>query len=380
MVPLIILITLVQASTTQEQNITHTVAVGNPLADATVHASHYAAVPAAMGYAMEAFAQRYPDIDRNLAYRFLEMAVMVGAEVPWMVLSHEGGHYRAATRHGWDAEIEMTGWASGLTRIRLSSDIHTINQQLVEITAAGINQETINSLHIYRNWVINGSVRYQEALSFLLAETNMALYAISTFQKGNNISEPDDINIYIQLLNAKNQDIKISDLMEAALIANLFSASFWAALIGNIQFVVTGDRHISIPSFNIGLVEIILPNFHLFLDSKGPFFGGTIVINPKNFIPIELRTDIRFNGQTVATSLRLHKIIILDWLCVSPHLAGSYDINQGIGYIIGADIGINFNRDLGVIVGATYIHDFAFNEVRGRNNGITINAGIELPF
>ncbi len=42
-------------------------AVGHPTADTEVHASLYNLPSAAIGYAMERFAEKYPEIDGNLA-------------------------------------------------------------------------------------------------------------------------------------------------------------------------------------------------------------------------------------------------------------------------------------------------------------------------
>ena len=81
------------------------VTLADPLRHVAAHADLYDALPALVAQLFARAAERFPRLDRTLLLRLAEYSVVVGYSVPWMVLSHETGHYRAAKELGWDAEI-----------------------------------------------------------------------------------------------------------------------------------------------------------------------------------------------------------------------------------------------------------------------------------
>jgi hypothetical protein len=92
-----------------------TVIAANPLTNTAANSADYAAISSAMGFGMDKLAEKFPDIDKNFAARFLEAAISTGAQVPLMVVSHEAGHAANATAFGADPSIQITGYMSGLT-------------------------------------------------------------------------------------------------------------------------------------------------------------------------------------------------------------------------------------------------------------------------
>ncbi len=304
---------------------------------------------------------------------------MVAWQVPWMVVSHEYGHYRVADREGWDPEVHITGWMSGFTRYTFPEGARPTNQQRLEASAAGVNQQQLNALYSYRNWAVNGGVRYQEALGFLLAETNVALYALNSLRKGDDTPSSDDIASYVsRLRSAGNDDISTGKIAAMAVAADLCSAPFWAALIGTGRFVATGERRIAIPTFNIGSTEVTYPNFHLLLDSAGPIMGGSMFVNPEGPTPpIELRVDVRSDGSGGAFSSTAHGIELgLSGLRLTPSAGFSYDALRGPGFMAGVNLEYDFSRYLGAYAGVTYYQNFMLDEVSGREDGFHAGGGL----
>ncbi len=358
----------------------HFVGIGNPMGDVDVHASVYAFAPAVLGWALEQLARRYPAIDQHLATRFVELALVVGAEVPWMVYSHEGGHYRVARRHGWEASIDLNGWASGLTHYRFPNGKLPTNGEDLEASAAGVNQEQLNALTMFRDWALAGGTRYQEALGFLLAQTNLALYAARTYSLGKNTASSDDIASYVSRLRADGHNVEVPHLLAMAAAADLLSPSFWAALIGGARFLFSGQRQVSVPTVRLGRVELALPHLYMLLTKKGPALGLSTFVNPHGRVPVELGATARTDGSGAAVSARLHHVPLFGPLSVNPFLRLSYQSHQGAGVAVGADLDVEINRHVGLRLGGSYRRNDLLRDVEGKKDGVEAHGAVRLSF
>jgi hypothetical protein len=357
------------------------IAIGNPYRDSEVHASHYGAVSAAMGYALDKFHEKYPDIDRNFAARFLELAVVAGAEVPIMTYSHEMGHFRVAANMGGDPKIDMTGWMSGLTTYNVPPG--ATDAQLTAADTAGVNQETLNAVYAFQKWARNGGARYQEAMGYLLAQTNLALYAANTARRtlGGEVKSSDDIANYIEALNRRGNDIQLGHLVAMSLAADLASAPVWAALLGQIKFLVSGERSVEMPALSIGDLKTTFPNLHVLLSSEGPIVGGNVILGPDRKIPVELTFDVRVDKEKAAAlGAKLYDIPIGDRVSVNPFLRLSYDERRGPGVMVGTDVEAKITDAVSLTGSVAFRHDDLLAETAGKGNGVDARVGVSFHF
>ncbi len=309
----------------------HTLLINNPLTNADAHASQYAFISEAIGFGVQELVKKYPWMDRHWATRFAELALNVGGLVPLMVFSHEGGHYRVADAHQWKPHIEMTGWASGLTRYSGITLDNSTPEQRTQATAAGVNQEQLNAAYMFRDWALGGDARYQEALGFLLARTNMALYALRSATRGKDKPSSDDISNYIRQMNQSGRSTGYLEVAGFALAADLLSPAFWASLYGTGRFVVTGERSVRVPAIDLAGARLTLPNFHLFLGAHGPIFGGETFLSFKNGPAVSLGADVRTDGRGGAVTLGGYGLSAGP-VSFSPSLGLSTDAQQGLGF------------------------------------------------
>ncbi|MCK6544638.1 hypothetical protein L6R52_02115 [Myxococcota bacterium] len=350
--------------------------LASPLTSTSANASYYTFVPQAMGVALDRLADRYPVINRNFGLRFLEFSAMVAGEVPWMVLSHEAGHHRVADRMGWRPEIEMTGWMSGLTHYR---DYHRSEDGRAELesSAAGMNQLQLTGAYAFREWARAGETRYSDAMAYLLAQTNTALYALRSATRGGDAPSSDDVQAYTQGISARGETLTAGQLAAVALTTDLLSAPVWASLFAQGRFLATGERRISIPSFELGPVEATFPAFHTLLSTDGPIVGGHLFLNPRGPIPAELTVDVRLDGRAAAVGAQLYSLPLARDLSMNPFLRLSAQEN-GPGVQVGSDLRWSPLPGLSVTGTASVGANDLLREVEGRPDGL--NFRIVLGF
>jgi hypothetical protein len=363
-----------------------TIGVGNPFTDAATHEADYAALSSAMGFGLDKLAEKFPDVDKGFAARFLEMAVSTGAQVPIMVYSHEMGHFRAATADGANPSIDMTGYASGLTTYNEDPAHPFTSDQDMVVDAAGVNQEMANASYMFEKFARNGGARYQEAMGYLLAQTNMALYAANTMrhEMQGDVKSSDDIQNYIDGLNAKGSSITTGHLAAMAVATDLLSAPVWASLIGQVRFLANGQRDVAMPTIDIGDVKATFPNLHTYLSTNGPIVGGQIMIDPQKKIPVELSFDMRIDQKAAAAvGLKLFDVPIPgtgDRVTLNPFIRGTYDERTGAGVEVGTEVSAKIWNDVAVTGSVSFSHNDLLAEPTGGSDGVSAHVGITIPF
>lgn len=349
--------------------------LADPVTSSHANAADTSAVSKAVGYALERLAEKYPDIDRTVARRFVELALMVGGEVPMMVLSHEAGHKRVALGYGWDADIEITGWPSGVTHWTTTGTV--TNEQRLNAQAGGVNQETLTALESYRDWALAGGARYQEALGFLLAQTNLALYALRTLSLGDDAPARDDVAKYVERLDRK--DVTIVTIFATALATDLLSASFWAALIGGVRFVAKGERHVKLPSLRLGNVDVVLPHFYSALTARGLVVGGTSVVKLPSGVAVSVGAAGRLDGSAIAPSVAVSGV----QLGSRVKLGAKASLTVGddrLGFLAGASADVRLSSRLSLSLGGEYKRNDLSQAITPAKNGLSANAGLIIDF
>lgn len=355
------------------------VPLANPLTDGAANSAHYAALSAAIGYGLDKLAERFPIIERNLALRFLEEAISIGAQIPLMVVSHEAGHYRAAEAVDARPDMAMTGFATGVTHWRTQG----CRQEMI-IDAAGVNQEQANAAAMFEKFAQNGGVRYQEAFGYLLAQTNLALYAVASMvreARGDALAI-DDISNYLDQLNASGHPMTRAQLAAIALATDLLSAPVWAALIGQVRFLVSGARDVAMPTISVGDVTVTLPSFQTLLTADGPVVGGQVMINPEKQLPVEISAHMRIDEKAAAAvGIKLFNLPLgTDRVTLSPFLRGTYDERTGPGVAVGAELEVKVYKDVAVTGTVQYQKNDLLAEPEGTPEGVSGTVGVKFPF
>jgi hypothetical protein len=358
--------------------------IASPLTDGAANSKDYAAISAAMGFGLDKLAEKFPDIDKNFATRFLEEAVSTGAQIPLMVVSHEAGHYRDAAADGASPSIQMTGYMSALTSYN-EDPAHpfTADQEMI-IDAAGVNQEQRNASDMFEKFAANGGARYQEAMGYLLAQTNTALYALNSMRHSaqGDVASSDDIQNYISALNAKGDPITKGQLAALTTATDLMSAPVWAALVGQVRFLANGTRDVAMPTISVGDVTATLPNLQTMLTSNGPVVGGQVMIDPQKKIPIEVSAYMRVDQKAAAAvGLKLFDIPLgTDKVTVSPFVRGTYDERSGLGVAAGAEVSAKIFGDVALTGSVEYQKNDLLAEPEGTPDGFSGQVGISVPF
>ncbi|CAG0999566.1 hypothetical protein BURK2_02905 [Burkholderiales bacterium] len=314
----------------------------NPLVDPGGHASLYELGPAVLGFGLEKLADKYPGLNRNFWYRLGEWSLLgVVPLVPYMVFSHELGHYSIGEQFGWDPVPQLTGFASGVTSSGVPPGTTVTPAQSIAFSAGGVNQEEINARVMYTRWALRGNVRYQEAMAYLLAQTNLALYTARTLSLSNPPSK-DDINNYV----TRTGSLSTGQLLAVAALADLLSGPSWAALIGQYRFLRSGERRVEIPTFTLGGQRLTYPHFQMQLLSGGPVLGGRIFLNPAGRIPVEFTFDTSLSEPGIALGATFHAIPVL-----TPNLRVSPFIRTTIADPVGIAVGVDVNYQIAPWIG-----------------------------
>jgi hypothetical protein len=252
------------------------------------------------------------------------------------------------------------------------------------VDAAGVNQEQRNASDMFEKMAANGGARYQEAMGYLLAQTNTALYALNSVRHSmqGNVASSDDISNYINQLNAKGNPITKGQLAAISTATDLASAPVWAALIGQVRFLANGSRDVAMPTITVGNVTATLPNLQTYLTSNGPVVGGQVMIDPQKKIPIEVSAYMRLDQKAAAAvGLKLFDIPLgTPDVTVSPFVRGTYDERTGLGVAAGAELSAKIWKDVALTASVEYQKNDLLAEAEGTPEGFSGNVGITIPF
>ena len=355
--------------------------LGDPFADSQVHSAYYAALPEAMDAALQGLSRRYPGVDRGFAARFLELAVSVGVQVPAMTYSHEAWHFREAARQGADPSIEMTGWMSGLTYYHYPGGQVASPADAAAVAAAGVNQEQLNALYMYERWARNGATSYVEALGYLLAQTNLALYSTMTAwyqSRGVRVADSNDIRAYLNALQQRGESLGTGQLTAMALATDLASAPVWASIVGQVRRLATGEREVRMPVLELGDVKLTFPNTHMLLTPEGPILGADLVVGPDRSVPVKLSLDVRTDLKAVAVGAKLYDLKVAEGVTVNPFLRASLASGKP-GLMVGAEVRAEVGDGVAITGSVEFRHDDLLAGPEGQGNCVTANVGVTIP-
>jgi hypothetical protein len=346
----------------------------NPLTSTGAHASYYELVPGLMSFGLEQLSRKYPDLDQSWLYRTGELLLSGAPLVPWMVASHEYGHYGVGRRFGWNPEVTLTGYASGVTSAGVPAGTRATSEQNLAFAAGGVNQEQINAAQIYDRWALSGEIRYQEALAYLLAQTNLAAYAVRTMSLSNPPAK-DDIASYV----ANSHSLSTGQLLLVAAMTDLLSGPAWAALLGQGRFVLSGQRRVQMPTFGIGGQTLTFPHWQMLLTSQGPLLGGRMILNPRGSLPVEFTFHTSLSDPAVAVGAQLRGLSVL-----TPRLQFSPFVRATVADPLGIYAGVNVSYDLAPWVGISgtlaFRHNDLLAEPEGKGNGVEAGGALNLRF
>jgi len=349
--------------------------IGDPRSDTSVHSSWYTLLPSIVGISMDAFTQRYPAVDDSWYKRLVELGLTVGWQVPWMVLSHEYGHYRVGEREGWDPDVSLTSWYSGVTEYTNRAAYAAAPESAqIEASAAGVNQERLNSMRMFIDWALNNSIDPHEAFAFLASRTNMALYAARS-SVGGGTGGKDDLLAYQSRTGTSTEKVLV-----LAAASDLLSASTWGAFIPIFsRFLARGERRFEIPSVELGGVRTTWPNFHVLLGTEGPIVGAQAVVGVDRPMPVEITIDTGIDEFAFALGAKVHGVPLADRLTASPFLRAT--IADPPGVVVGTDLRYDLSRTLSITGTLEYRRNDLLAEPTGKREGLggSLSVGISLP-
>jgi hypothetical protein len=374
----------VESSTSVRSNAEarHIQVISNAL-DSEALATNSAAVTAATAFALDRFAEKFPHIQTSFAGRFLEMAAVGGLLVPKTVLEHELGHADAVENLGGEVkEVKLTGWASGFTSWNINDDKEGRKRSIV--AAAGLNQETETANYMYKDWAKRGSTDYQEAMAYLLAQSNLGLYAARTLARGDNTPSSDDIAQYVELMQQRGHKISQGQLLAMSAVADLASAPMWAALKGQYDFLLKGERKIDMPSFKIGETQFAYPNMQAYLGADGPVLGGTIIVDPDKKHPIELSAHTRYDATAQAIGAKIYDLALSDGMSVNPYLRVTRDEVNVPGIAVGSELRYTvYESDklaVDMLGQVEFSHNDLLQDIKRKQDGLNAYVGFQVHF
>jgi Domain of unknown function (DUF4157) len=298
--------------------------LANPLTDVEAHASTYELLP----LLMTQLSTRW-NFDEHTAWRLFEWTTASLGLMTAMTYSHEQGHAGAVRRFGGTPDVDLNAPWSGITHYNTPG---LSDEQHLNVTAAGVNQESINASRMVSRWALRRSISYQEAMAYLYAQTNLAAYAARTLalsKKGGS----DDVGNY----TSNQGSVSVGELLALATVADLLSGPAWAALFGQWNYLRHGERQVSIPNVSLGSnLQVTLPNFQVLLGAKGPLLGGRSTLTVNDKFPIELSVDTRLGEGGVAVGGQLHAPLTRS-LTLSPFGRLSYGSSEGAGGVLGLE-------------------------------------------
>jgi Domain of unknown function (DUF4157) len=341
--------------------------LANPLSDVEAHASTYELLP----FLMSQLSKRW-NIDEKLSWRLFEWTTASLGLMTVLTYSHEQGHGGSARRFGGSPDVDLNAPWSGVTQYNVPN---ITPDQKLNVSAAGVNQESINASRMVSRWALRHSISYQEAMAYLYAQTNLAAYAARTFALSIRAGGKDDIANYA----ASQGSLSVGELLALAAMADLLSGPAWAALLGQWNYLRYGERQVNIPSWAIGSdLRLTLPNFQVLVGAKGPLLGGrsTLLVNDR--IAIELSVDTRFGTSGLAVGGQLHAQLTPS-LTLSPFARLSYGSGEGTGGVLGLEARYRLGP-VGLSATLSYRKDDILSEPENASEGLQGRAALTLKF
>ncbi len=287
------------------------------------------------------------------------------------VLSHEwGGHVGAANRFGLNGSVSQFGWFSGLSTWSGSATA----QQSLTISAAGVNQQTLNAEATYRRIARTGQFNPQDAWAYLLGQAGTGAYALRSLTQ--NPPKPSDD---MRAVASGPQSWPVGGVAAAGTLTALPSlvALGWTGY----QFVVNNKRTLDVPSLRLGSARLSFPNLQTLLTSQGPLLGASTVLSLGTDRPaFQLGLDVRpTNDFALDISARAYGLRIPgSTVEINPYLRATAANPPGI--FGGVEIGFSPHPRIGFTLGAEAGVNDLRGETEGRTNGFGVRGAAVLRF
>ncbi len=345
--------------------------IANPFSDVEAHASMYELAPALVGRLSATY-----NLDEKVAWRLFEWAAAGITFMTQMTYSHEqGGHAGVGRRFGWDPSVTLKAPWSGVTSRGVPSGVTVTPDQDISFITGGVNQERINASRMASRWALRGDISYQEAMAYLYAQTNMAAYALRTLALSIKAPE-DDINSYV----TKQGSLSVGELFALAAATDLLSGPAWAALIGQFNYILHGERRVEIPTFKVGReMRATIPNWRLLLSSRGPLLGGRSTINVGGRIPVEVSIDRSLDEPGIAVGAQAHWAPMPS-LRLSAFGRASFSESEGVGGLGGVEAQYNITPLVGISARLSYRKKDLLTQPEGAAEGLEGRAALTFDF
>ncbi|HLF54789.1 MAG TPA: hypothetical protein VI612_03655 [Candidatus Nanoarchaeia archaeon] len=186
-------------------------------------------------------------------------------------------------------------------------------------------------------------------------------------------------------------------LLNQFILADALSLRTWESLYAIANYMVTGERSIKPVTIKLGKTEITPTLINHYLTPRGSFYNTNTPINIAGKLPLELnlghdidgllgpgkvrhiRTGARFdlayvpvdkNGRAAALHLR-------------PFVYFNFDrhAKKYVGYSAGAELSIGVPGAFELMIGLEQNeHDMLENQIKGKEKGLTISAGLKIAY
>lgn len=219
----------------------------------------------------------------NSMYRLTKLA---GLDLPMIhffpIIQHEYyGHANLCRRTGNDFSynIGTPSWG-GLPSAGCKNYNNISNDQSALFSSLGVEASSILADNIRKNIFQNKTLHYKNAIFYILSNNDLYGYTLFTDTNFFSTIAVADISSYLMKLDS-NYDISLDSLKNYSLLGLFLDPlnyySFYS--IGN--YIITGQKNINIPFFDISKSISILPMFSFRLAPFGPELGYQLYINNK---------------------------------------------------------------------------------------------------
>lgn len=354
--------------------------VFDPRASATAHADVYHALPTAFGRSFDHLRAAVRPLDQWYV-RLGAVGMAAVGITPFMVYSHEVGHWERAKREGYDATVEMTGIASGHTQWSYGTLGAPDPRTRLRISLAGVNQEEYNAAHIYQASTADdrGRIHWAAGIAYIVARTNLPGYQIRT----SFLAEPapsDDMAVWGRHLAASGSPFSLASSGWMSAGAALASPLSWAAIVGGFRFVITGESTFEIPNVRVGPLNLQAPDLHVYLHPLGPIVEArTALRHDESGVSVEAYGWGVAGGRDGGGGVRVNQIPLPFRLSASPHLGFSGGAN-GFGADIGTDFSFRVNGAFALSGGVTVRKNDPLGEATGGRDGVSGTLGARVTF
>lgn len=352
--------------------------INDPFSSSEANSALYAFLPRMGSVVAEQLTTAYPALSKNVGLRLLEYTSFFVAEVPWMVLSHEQGHYRAGVGFGWEPSIRFLSWSSAVTPSHMPSTASLEERQT--FGAAGINQGQLNALVLYQDWSRNEQTRYADTLAYMLTKTNFLLYTLRSAAHLSPNVRTDDIYGLIELSARRGRPIALNQLVTASALTTLLSGNLWAAILGQAEFITEGKRHTPAPQVSFRGWQLFMPELYTFVTNDGVVVGGQEIIRTPAEFSVVLEADASIDGRLGAVGLHMYDLPFVPWLHANPYVRFSLAQNGPVGIATGLELMWNLVGPVSLLGKLEYQRKDILAEVTGKPEGLqgSVSVGLHL--